>query len=82
MLARLGAVTEVHFVHVLSDAGESAPDPEAVRAEMGTTVRAAFAGPESAVPMHFDVLRGHLLDRLLEHAAERGWRDLPGLRRR
>jgi SulP family sulfate permease len=67
-VARLGTATEVRFVHVLPT---DTPDPDANRAleEAHAEVRDHFTGVPGTVAGSFDVLRGPLLDQMLEYTS-------------
>lgn len=67
MVARLGTAEEVRFVHVL--ANEPERDDERTAGEIRAAVDPHFAGVRDSVRRSFDVLRGPLLDTLLEYAA-------------
>jgi sulfate permease, SulP family len=70
LLARLGAAVEVRFVHVLPVGDEAARKRDRILAEMEEEVREAFADVSETVQPYCNVLKGPLLDRLLEFAAE------------
>lgn len=67
MLADLGWVAEVHFLHVLVGGGTS---HEEALARVDETVRAHFPFISDKVRVTTEVARGPLLDRLLERTAE------------
>lgn len=76
-IARLSAATEVHFIHVLSqqtttsaDTGE-VPTHDSVLTEMERQVAQIFAAGSETAKAVCHVLRGPLLDRFLEFAAEK-----------
>lgn len=68
MVARLGTISAVRFVHVLPESAAS--DHERVRGEFSDLVRSNFANVPTSVPVSVDVLNGPLTDRLLAHVAE------------
>jgi nucleotide-binding universal stress UspA family protein len=77
MIARLGTANEIHFVHVLPQQTVSAVSVEAilthdaVRAEMEAEVRDHFTDVPETAQRFCHVLRGPLLDRFLDFAAEK-----------
>lgn len=90
MVARLGAVNEVRFVHVLPAPAGSAPaaDRDQTLAALQAAVQPHLAGLPAATRVAYDVLAGPLVDRLLAHTAEQqvdllllGDRHGPGERR-
>lgn len=72
MLATIGAAVEVRFVSILPahSSPESDLDRDRLLATLESTVHEAFAGLSDVVKVYVDVLKGPLLDRLLEFAAE------------
>lgn len=73
LVARLGTVNRVRFVHVLpSTAGPSTShDHDRVLAEVQAEVRPHFTGVPEAAQVSYDVLTGPLVDRVLAHVAEK-----------
>jgi nucleotide-binding universal stress UspA family protein len=71
MVARLGTAEEVHFVHILSDSGmpSASPHDQALK-DIEATVQQHFTLVPSSAHVHFEVLKGPILDRMLEFAAE------------
>jgi nucleotide-binding universal stress UspA family protein len=65
-IARLGTATAVRFVHALSP---DVPDGEDARRAMQAEVAVSFTNVPASVTRYFDILRGPMLDQLLEHAA-------------
>lgn len=72
MVARLGTAHEVRFVHVLPTAADSAirMDHEHAVAQLKSEVAMHFGNVPDTVEAYYDVLKGPLLDRLLQFAAE------------
>lgn len=69
-VAQLGTVHEVRFVHVLSpDLTTASAHDEALTA-IQTAVSKDFAPSSPTLHVHFDVLKGPLVDRLLAYTAE------------
>ncbi len=73
MVARLGTAGAVRFVHVLPSSASplATPDHDRVLAELQAEVRPHFTGVPETAQVSYDVLQGPLMDRLLEHVAEK-----------
>jgi nucleotide-binding universal stress UspA family protein len=72
MVARLGTAREARCVHVLPTAAEAAKgmDHDHAVAQLKADVAAHFTKVPDTVEVYCDVLKGPLLDRLLQFAAE------------
>jgi nucleotide-binding universal stress UspA family protein len=72
MLARAGLVREARFVHVRPpvDPAKSNPEFEPTVADMKAAADRHFAGAAAAVPRHYELPHGPLLDQLLAYAGE------------
>jgi nucleotide-binding universal stress UspA family protein len=68
-IAGLGTVNTVRFVHVLPESATE--DHDRVCEELLALIRPMFAGVPSSVPLACDVLHGPLVDRFLEHVADK-----------
>jgi nucleotide-binding universal stress UspA family protein len=68
-IARLGTITSARFVHVLPESSKE--DHTRVCDELMAVVRSIFAGNAEAIPLECDVLHGPLVDRFLQHVAEK-----------
>jgi nucleotide-binding universal stress UspA family protein len=69
-VSRLGTAAEVRFVHVMP-AGVSDGDAARAEEDIRKSVGEHFAGPPTKVAPAFDVLRGPLIDQLLEYTSAR-----------
>src|SRR5262245_19388021 len=69
MVAALGTVNALRFVHVMQDS--TTEDHDRVCDELLAVVRPIFASVPSSVPLSCDVLHGPLVDRFLGHIAEK-----------
>lgn len=71
-VVRLGTAREVRFVHVLPTAGDPAKrmDHDHAVAQLKSEVATNFLNVPNAAEVHYDVLKGPILDRLLEFSAE------------
>jgi SulP family sulfate permease len=70
LVARLGTAVEVRFVHVLPADPVSVHAHDPALADIQDGVRKHFTDVPPSVSVHFDVLKGPLMDRLLEYTAE------------
>ncbi len=72
MVARLGTAHEVRFVHVMPTAADPAigMDHDHAVAQLKSEVAMHFGNVPDTVEAYYDVLKGPLLDRLLQFAAE------------
>ena len=71
MVARLGTVTKVSFVHVLPNAVDplSAPNHDGALAELQAEVQLHFTDVPQTAQVSYDVLQGPLVDQLLAYVA-------------
>ncbi len=73
MIAQMGTVNEIRFVHVLPDSADplSTKDHDQVRADLRAEVQPHFTGVPEGAQAYYDILPGPLMDRLLAHVAEK-----------
>ena len=70
MVARLGTAVEVRFAHVLPPNPSAANDHDQALQEAEAAVKQHFGAVPPTCRVSCDVLKGPLIDRLLEYAAE------------
>jgi len=73
MIAQMGTVNEVRFVHIVPNSPDSlsAREHDRVQADLRAEVQPHFTGVSETVQASYNVLAGPLMDRLLAYVAEK-----------